>query len=214
LIFGAQRPPFDPHRVARTILAEPRFRMHVLASPRKTWWDLFWGWLNDRWHQLTDAFAHHVHIGTKTSIAAGDIILIAASAVVIVVLARLAASYVREAPRAAGVPLLRSSEAAEALYARGVQAANGGDYVAAVTLLFRAALVALDLRGVLHDEPSLTVNECRQEVRERAARAVVPFDALARIFTTAIYAEAPVTKAQWQDALRAYAQLTGHPDAA
>lgn len=180
-----------------------------VAVEHKTWWDLFWGWLDDRWHQLVDAFAHHVHVGKNAGIAVGDIVLILTSAIVLLALIRLIAGYVREAPRAGGVPLIPRHVAAESLYARSVQAASAGDYASAVTLLFRAALVALDVRGVLHDEPSHTVNDCRREVRERAPRALPPFDALARVFTAAIYADAPVTPAQWNAAREAYAQLTG-----
>jgi len=160
---------------------------------------------------LIDAFAHHVHLGANTGIAMGDIILALASAVVLFILVRLIAGYVREGPRAQGLPLIAPHVAAEALFASSLQAAGEGDYVRAVTLLFRASLASLDVRGVLHDEPCLTVNEFRREVRRSAPNAALPFDTLARIFTAAIYAEAPMTPVQWNAAREAYAQLTARP---
>lgn len=208
MIFGVRRPPFDPHATARNILADPRFRMYVQGQPRKTWWDVLTAWLGDRWNQLIDAFAHRVHVGANASIAAGDVILIAASILVLVVLVRLVAGYVREAPTIQGATLLCPHITAQALYAQSIQAANRGDYASAVALVFRAALAALDVRGVVHEDPSLTVNECRREVQRRAPRFVVPFDTIARAFTSAIYAEALATPTQWNAVRDAYDQIS------
>ena len=181
--------------------------MYVQGQPRKTWWDVLTAWLGDRWNQLIDAFAHRVHVGAKASIAAGDVILIAASVLVLVVLVRLIAGYVRDTAKTQGATLLSPHVAAEALYAQSIQAANQGEYAGAIALLFRAALAALDVRGVVHDDPSLTVNECRRQVRGSAPRFVVPFDTIARAFTSAVYAEALATPTQWNAAREAYAQI-------
>jgi len=214
-IFGASRPPIDAHLLARRILSASRFRMRVETPSRKTWWDFAVGWLSDRWNQLVYAFAHHVRVGATTSIAAGDIILLVAAGAVLFVAIRLVANYVREGTTAKSVQIVPPRVAAEALYACSLRIAAEGDYAAAITLLFRSALVALDLRGIVHDEPSLTVNESRQEVRRRAPRFTAPFDALARIFTAAVYAEALVTPAQWSAAREAYDKLAqGSGDAA
>lgn len=215
MILGAQRPPVDPHALARQILSAPRFRMHVAAAPRKTWWDFFVGWIGDRFKDLVDALTRHVRVGESTSVALGDIILVAVCAVVVIVAVRLIASYAGEAVAAAPSHALSPRVRAEALYQQSLVAADAGRYGEAIALLFRAALVALDVRGIVHDEPSLTVNEYRREVHSRAPRFIVPFDALARIFTAAIYAEAPVSAAQWNAARDAYVQLSeGAADAA
>lgn len=174
----------------------------------KTWWDVAVSWLQDRLRQLSEAFAHHVHLTGKTSVAVGDVILALASAVVLIVALRLIAGYVRErAAPASAIHEISPRLTADELYARSTRAAASGEYNAAITLLFRAALAALDIRGAVHDEPSRTVNECRRELRERASRLLPAFDALARIFTAALYADAPVTAVQWNEAREAYAQL-------
>jgi len=206
--FGAQPPPMDPNTLARRILSEPRFRVRVAAEPHKTWLDIAISWLRDRWSALVSAFAHHVHVGANVSIATGDIILALTAGVVLVVAARLVSAYIREN----GIPVRGAREfsprlAADALFAQSVRAGERGEYAAAISLLFRAALAALDIRGVVHDEPSRTVNECRREIRKRAPRILGPFDALARIFTAVLYADAPVTQAQWAAAHDAYTRL-------
>lgn len=186
--------------------------MHVEGVARKTWWDFVTAWLGDRWNQLVDAFAHRVHIGGPGSIVAGDVILILVAAVVVVVLVRLFAGYIRETPAVRGALPFAPPLAAEAIYSQSVQAANRGDYAGAIALLFRAALTALDVRGVVHDEPSRTVNECRREVGRTAPRFAAPFDTIARAFTAAIYAEALVTPAQWTAARDAYGQISMRSD--
>lgn len=207
---GSHRPPLDPRALARQILSEPRFRMRVQSPARKTWWDTVLAWLHDRWAQLIDAFARHVHVSAKTSVAAGDIILVAVAAVVVIAIVRLLANAVRAAAAPAAVASLDSPAAnADALHAQSVRAAERGDYPDAIALLFRAALAVLNVRGVLHDEPSRTVNECRRAVYERAPGSLSSFEALARTFTAAVYAEAPASNAQWDAAYRAYAQLAG-----
>lgn len=206
--FGAQPPPHDPHALAREILSERRFRVHVANPAHKTWWEVATSWLQDRWNELGRTFAHHVHIGAKASVAAGDIILAVTAGVVLIVAIRLISAYVRETVIPAhAVREIAPHLAAEALFAQSMHAGELGEYAAAIALVFRAALAALDIRGVVHDQPSRTVNECRREVRERAPAFLAPFDALARIFTAALYADAPVTQAQWAAAREAYTRL-------
>ncbi len=164
------------------------------------------GW-EERWNQLVQAFAQHVHIGSKTSVAAGDIILALAACVVIVTAVRLIARAVRESAAAASVHAIPPHVSARTLYAQSLRHAAQGSYATAITLLFRSSVAALDLQGIVHDEPSLTVNEYRREVRSRASRFAEPFDTIARIFTSAVYAEAPVTPALWDCAHQAYIDL-------
>ncbi len=211
--FGAQRPPIDPQWLARSILSQARFRMHLAAPARKTWWDAVTAWLADRWKQLIDAFAAHVHVGAKTSVAAGDVVLALAACVVLIVTVRLLSGAVRDANHNVRVPRENlPPRTAEALYAQSVRCAELGEYAAAIALLFRAGLGALDVRGIVHDEPSRTVNECRMQVRAHAPRAAAPFEALAWVFTAVVYADARVTAGQWDAAHRAYAQLARAAD--
>jgi hypothetical protein len=158
---------------------------------------------------LIDAFSHHVHVAPNVSIAFGDLLIAIAVGVVAVVAIRLALGIARDQNRSAGgARTLPQRTDADALYARSVRAAQEGDFGEAASLLFRAALAALDLRGVLHDDPSRTVNETRAAVRVHAPQCVSSFDTIARAFTAAFYADEPISPEQWDAARKAFAQLT------
>lgn len=204
--FGVHAARHDPHALARAILAQPRFRMQVTGVRPRTWWDALRDWVGDRWNQLIDAFSHHVRIGAKTSVAIGDVLLVAVIVLVLVVAVRLLLGMVRENGAASqGVRELPVRADANALHAAAQEAAARNEYAHAIALLLRAALATLDARGVLRDDPARTVNECRRDVRENAPQLNAPFDAIARAFTAAVYAEDRVTHEQWTQAERAYA---------
>lgn len=206
--FGSGTPPHDPAALARDILAQPRFRVRVQAPPARTWWDVLRQWLGDRWNQLLDAFAHHVRVGRGTSVAAGDVLIVAIIAVVVFAAVRLLLTMARESAGAGAqiVSLPHNADARE-LHAAAQLAAEDGAYAKAIALIFRAALAALDARGALRDDPARTVNECRGDVRARAAHLSASFDVIAKAFTAAVYAEDRVTLAQWADAERAYERV-------
>ena len=211
--FGARRPPLDAHSLATTILSATRFRVRTGAQPRKTLWDMFWGWLGDRWNDLLDAFGRHVHLGKSFSFLAGDAIIVLAVAAVIFAAVRLLSNYVWEpSDSGRGDRGYAQRPSAHVLFAQSNAAADRGEFAVAIALLFQAALAALDVRGVVHDDPSRTVNECRREVRRTAPRCIEPFDALARAFTAVLYAEVPAGEAQWTSARAAYAALVRGPD--
>ena len=210
--FGAAVPRTDPQHAARTILSQARFRVAVAAPARRTWWDAVRDWLGARWHDLMQALFGRVHIG-KAGAALGDIVLIALVLVVIFVLIRLLASAVRVGSlRSAGRAPGAAPDAA-ALHEMSLAAAARGDYALAIVLLFRAALAALDVQGVVHDDPSRTVNECRRAVRAKAPPLAADFDAIARPFTAVLYAGEPVTEAQWRAALQAFTRFPQAADA-
>lgn len=213
----ALRPPLDPHALARSIVGEPRFRIAVIRPKPKTWWDVLLQWLSDRWTQLIDAFSKHVHVGEKASVAIGDLLIFALIALVAIVAIRLFLSSFREPAGVFGSarPLAQTA-GADSLYALSERAADRGDYAAAIVLLFRAALAALDVHGVVHDDPSHTVNECRRAVRERSPQSAHAFDTIARAFTDALYADVPVSPQQWMAARNAFADVApdSHGDAA
>ena len=208
-VFGAHRPPLEPYALARTILSERRFRVRVTAPARKTWWDVLVGWLGDRWHDLLGAFGKHVHVSPRVTVAAGDIVIVVVTALVIFVAVRLLSQYIAEGVSQLGtLRAVPSHAGAVELYEMSLEASRRGDYGAAVALLFRASLAVLDLRGVVHDDPSSTVNESRRQVRRTEPRLVEPFEVLARAFTAVVYADAPVSQTQWANACEAYLRLS------
>jgi hypothetical protein len=210
LIFGAQQPPIDARALARLILSEHRFRLgtHAAAPPR-TWWDIALSWLGDRWVAFLAAFTTHVRFGKTAGVLVGDILVVVIAVFVLAVLFRLLSNTVADAaPARSAAPLPRTLRA-HALYEKSLRTAAAGDYAAAIAMLFRAALVCLDVRGVVHDRPSFTVNETRRAVREHAAAYIDGFEILARIFTDVLYAERPVTADQWSRAREAYAAIAG-----
>lgn len=205
-VFGAQRPPHDPGVLARSILAQPRFRIQAQAAQSRSWWDDLRKWIGDRWDALMNAFAHHVKIGPGAGAALGDILIAVLVLLVVIVGVRLLVGAAREHASATGIaatPLPAHASAAE-LFEAAQHAAAVGAYAAAIALAFRAALVTLDAHGALRDDPARTVNECRRDVRARAPRFGAAFDSIARAFTAAVYAEDRAGAEQWSEVERAY----------
>lgn len=153
-----------------------------------------------------------VHIG-RVNAAAGDALLIALVLLVIVVLVRLLANAVRVGSIKEVDRVQSAAPGASALHEMSLSAAARGDYALAIVLLFRAALAALDVQGVVHDDPSRTVNECRRAVRAKAPTLAEHFDAIARPFTAVLYADQPVSEGQWRSALKAFANFPQAADA-
>lgn len=206
--FGAHQPPHDPAALARDILTQPRFRVQAPAA--RTWWDVLRHWLGERWNQLVDAFSQHVHIGARTSVAFGDVLIAVIVALIVAVAARMLIGIAREgtaAARGAAAPLDAALDPA-ALHDAALRAAARGAYAAAIAHEFRAALATLDARGVLRDDPARTVNECRRDVRARAPRIAGAFESMARAFTAAVYAEDRIDAGVWSEVERAYAAFT------
>ncbi len=207
--FGANAPPIDPRAAARLILAERRFA-HRNPLQQTTWWDRLGNWLGGEWDRFVQAFGHNVHVAPGVSVLFGDLLVAAAAILVIAVLVRLLSLYARERSDAAAAVPIAGRLTARTLYQQSVTAEANGRYALAVTLLFRASLAALDVRGVVHDDPSFTVNECRRQIGRGEQQFIAPFDALARIFSDVLYADTPVSRESWLEARRAYAQLAPH----
>lgn len=207
--FGAQRAPHDPGLLARQILSEPRFRLHVQAPPARTWWDVAREWIADRWAQLIDALSRHVHLSSGASVALGDVLLVLIVLLVVLVAARLLLNIGlegRDAVSDSSTPLVLAAQARD-LCAAARRAAEQGAYASAIALIFQAALATFDARGLLRNDPARTVNECRRDVRVRAPRLHAAFEVLARAFTAAVYAEDRVAAEDWAAAQRAYEAL-------
>lgn len=205
--FGARQPPHEPGVLARAILAQPRFRVQTTAAASRTWWDLLRHWIGDQWDRLMNAFSHQIKIGPAAGVAIGDVLVVLLVLLVVVAAARLLLTMVAENPGPGGIAInaLPTHADAAQLFEAAQHAASSGAYAAAIAFAFRAALAALDARGVLRDDPARTVNQCRRDVHARAPRFRQPFDVIARAFTAAVYADERVSQAQWNDVERAYA---------
>lgn len=204
--FGLQRPPQDPQRLARLVLSEPRFRVriaHVTPSP----WAAFLQWLHDRWNDFARIFSHSVHVAPGVQIAGGDVLLGLCIVGVLAVAIRLGAQYVREFSPPAQQRRVEPRVAARGLYVRAGTAAEAGRWAEAIALLFAAALALLDVRGLLHDDPSRTVNECRRDVRASAPACSAAFDRIAQAFTAAAFAGTGATPETWAATRAAYEEL-------
>lgn len=171
-------------------------------------------WAGDQWSRFFRAIFGHVHPSKAAISSIGDVVVVLAIAVVIIVVIRLMASALRASVLPSAHPLLMPAPVrAATLYEHSLAAAQRGDYARAIALLYRAAVTALDLGGVLADEPSRTVNECRRAVDDTAPAYAQPFDALAKSYTAVAYAERPADAARWNAALEAFrpfAAMTAH----
>jgi hypothetical protein len=65
----------------------------------------------------------------------------------------------------------------------------------------------LDLRGVVRDERSATINELRRALHERDGALEPAFVEIARLYTAAAYAQIPAGPDAWQRARAAYDHL-------
>ncbi|HEX5275032.1 MAG TPA: DUF4129 domain-containing protein [Candidatus Rubrimentiphilum sp.] len=202
----ASRPPLGARDLAREILSQKRFQVAV-PSTHRTLWEMFWDWLRGLWSRVWDALFSHVHIGSRASTILGDALAVALIAVVVIVLVRLALGSIRDARRPDGAHALPELPDPGALYDSSREAAARGDYRMAVALLFAAAIRRLERLGIAREDPSRTVNEWRRTLRGRQPSVLPAFDAIARPFVAAFYAETPVARGAWMEAHDAYVAL-------
>jgi hypothetical protein len=206
-------PPFDPKMLARRELAIPgRYQLReVSPTPQEpSMWDRFTGWLNDEVQRIWNALFGHVHIGSTASTAIGDVITAVIAIIVLLVVFRMLVSLQieRTARRRTANSALEIRRNAHALYLQACELAQRGEYAIAARVLFLAAVVALDLRGLIRDDASSTVGDVRRRLCTENALLVPPFDDVARAFVTAAYAEAPIGAEEWSTANDGYRTLT------
>jgi hypothetical protein len=173
-------PHGDPQTIARTILAEPRFRSAVLPAVGPSWWERLLRWLGELLR----------HVFRSVPQGSGNVFMIV---VVIAALAVLAVGVVmlvrraRPQPRRAGNRVEASALAdeldASALRARARAAAAAQRFREAAALLWASALRALDERGRVRFDLARTPSEWRRLVRDPA------FDVLARDAVFALFGE-------------------------
>lgn len=201
-------PPRDIAAAVRSELATPgRYHLHDAARHR-SWLELAASWIYDRFADFERALAAHVHVGASATGLLGDVLVILCVGIVAFAGARLLMALQAErTARAVSLPLETTRNAA-ALARAASDAAASGAYGRAIRLLFAASVALLDLRGLLRDDRSATVNELRHAVRERAADAEIPFVEIARAYTSEAYAERPADRDAWTAASAAYDVLS------
>ncbi len=206
----ASRPPLGARDLAREILSERRFRVAV-PSTHRTLLEMIWDWLRGLWSRVWDALFSHVHIGSRASTIIGDALAVALIAVVVVVLVRLALGSIRDARRPDSAHPLLDRPDPGALYELSRQAAARGEYRLALALIFAATMRRLERLGIAREDPSRTVNEWRSALRGAQPAVLPAFDAIARPFVAAFYAEVPVARGEWMEAHDAYIALPVEP---
>ncbi len=209
------RPPHDLVRAVRAELATPgRYELTQTQVVHRSWVQIVLQWLYDRYAELVHALATHLNVGPNAVSMLGDAIVVACVVVLGIVGARLLIAVQLDRARKTAAIAIGPSRSAHATARAAADAAANGDYVRAIRLLFAAAVTLLDLRGVLHDDPSATVNDLRRALRERNASAEDPFVEIARLFSAAAYAEERLDASAWNAARDAYDRLTTAADAA
>jgi hypothetical protein len=200
-------PPHDLVRAVRSELATPgRYELHPATTASPSWLELAVRFVGDAFDRFERAIASHLHLTPVQTSVVGDGVVLVCAAVVALVAARLLMSLQLEGGRYQAQPL-GSSRSAQALARAAHEAALAGNYVHAIRLIFAAAVVLLDLRGIVADDESWTINELKRALRERASGAEPPFSEIARAYTAAAYAESAVDAAAWKRAEDAYARL-------
>lgn len=193
------------------ILADPAYHQSessAQARLQKSWWERFVEWFAGLFERLFEGLSSAASgVPLLGQILAALIIAVIVGLVLLVGyrLARYFMSARRRSRKGDDTgELIEPGERPEALYARARAAASAGRYAAAVTLVFRAGLLLLDARGVIPYDAARTAGEYRRAVRRERSQAAPPFDELARSFTLAAYAEAPVGERDWRGADDAY----------
>lgn len=201
-------PPMDITRAVRAELAVPgRYHLEKGAPAHRSLLGLIFQWLYDRWNDLWNAFGSHIKIGRAGTSIIGDVLVVTVVVAIALVGAHLLMQLEYERTRRDLAISLVVPRSAHALAALAAQAASTGDYARAVRLLFIAAVTLLDLRGVVRDERSATVNELRRRLHERDGALEPAFVEIARLYTAVAYAQTPAGPDAWQRARAAYENL-------
>ncbi len=198
-------PPHDIVRAVRQELATPgRYHLHE-AAVRRTWLQIVAQWVYDRYAAFAHALSARLKVGPAAVSIFGDLLVIVVVLLVAYVAALLLVSMQLERSARARAIALGPARSAHALARRAADAASQGRYDAATRLVFAAGVTLLDLRGVVHDDASATINELRRTLRGSPAEE--PFVALARVYASTAYAEEPASEETWNAARTAYDRL-------
>lgn len=204
-------PPAALRVLAARELSNPRYRLGASSGRSRAalpWWLQLWQWVAEQWSAFWRRVFGTVGIGRGQTVVVGDVLLALAAAAVFVAALRLLGGLMLErASRGGGQTVRAAAAGAPHWYAGACERARYGDYGAAAQWLFAAALASLSARGVLDDDRSRTVGEFRRALASQEAGLLPAFDAVARAFVAATYAQAPVAAAQWERARDGYLAL-------
>ena len=203
-------PPHDIVRAVQAELAAPgRYHLQALPPAHRSLFAVILGWLGDRLNDLFTLLQQHVRIGQAGASAIGTVVVILCVLGIAGIAAHLLLQFEFVHTQRTGAVSLAPVRSAHALAALARQSALAGDYARAIRILFLAAVTLLDLRGVVRDEQSATINELRRALRARDERLEPAFVAIAHVYTSAAYAESPVGEPAWNSARAAYDELAG-----
>lgn len=200
-------PPEDIVRAVHAELAVPgRYHLHVTRAHRSFFEQaLQWVWAHVV--MLWDSLMRHVHIGRSGLADVGDGVIVLCVLAIAAVAAHLLVQVQLDRVHADRSVEFSPARSAQTYVVAAAGAAADGDYARAVRLLFIAAVTLLDIRGVVHDERGATINDLRRALATRDAVLEASFVDIARIYTSAAYAERPLDADAWQRAQAAYARL-------
>jgi hypothetical protein len=178
-------PKGDPSALARTIVAERRFRDAIPAPAREaTWWDRLRSWLGRLWDAFINALPSHGNrVVTLIGVIIAVLALIAFVVAIVVLLERHGPRRRAARVRNAAARALDDQLDAVTLRTRAQAAAAAGRWRDAAVLLWTSALRALDERGRVRYDAARTPGEWRRAVRDPA------FDTLAREAVLALFGD-------------------------
>jgi hypothetical protein len=192
----------------RAELAVPgRYQLSTGRIEHRSLLDQIFQWLWDRWSALFHALFSHIKIGPQGTSLIGDAVIVLCVVAIAAIGAHLLVQLQDERSRRERAVALAPARSAHAFALAATAAANAGDYAHAIRLLFIAAVTLLDLRGVMRDERSATINQLRRALHARHGALDQPFAEIARLYTAAAYAQTPAGADAWQRARTAYDQL-------
>ena len=202
------RPPHDIVRAVRDELAVPgRYHLGAPAVRERSWLAIVLRWLYDRYAAFAHALSTRLHVGSHAVHVFGDAVVVAIVLLVAIVAARLLISVQMDRSARGRAVSLEPVKSAHALARKASEAAAQGHYDGATRLLFAAAVTLLDLRGIVADDASATINELRRALR--GTRVEGDFSAIARAYSVIAYAEEPADEALWHAALSSYERIAG-----
>ena len=205
-------PHGDPARVVHDVLAQPAYRAlapTTAVAPKPSPFEALGTWIG---HVLSAIFRPLGHVLDATH-AAGTAVGIALVVIALGVFAflafRLILAFARPARNVAAdrgaTTALGERPSSSAWRARARDAAERGDFGAAIAGLFAAALGALDERALVAFDAARTPGEYRRQVRRVRSEAATAFDELAERFVRAAYAPGVAEASDFAAAERAYA---------
>jgi len=201
-------PPVNIVTAVREELAVPgRYHLTAAAPAHRSLVAEILQWLWDRWTDLFRALTSHIKIGPAGTSLIGDAVVVVCVIAVGAIVAHLLLQLQYERSRRDPAVALTPVRSAHAFAAAAAAAAAAGEYARAIRLTFIAAVTLLDLRGVVRDERSATINELRRALRARNEELDGPFAEIARLYTAAAYAQMPTGSDAWQHARNAYDRL-------